>query len=153
MSLQSVWEFISNHSETLISVGITALLFLKAMVSQKLTFREAMIVLANTLQDEKKLVAGQFTTATVTKIDNVGQAAGASPSAVEAARQTITTINQAVANAQPATPATPAVASSGSGDIKVGSMNGRPIYLGQVVGWSAQAKAAMDVFARIFGKK
>ncbi len=153
MSLQSVWEFIVNHSETLISIGITALLFLKAMVTQKLTFREALVVLTNTLQDEKKMTNGQFTAATVTKIDNVAQAAGASPSAVDLVKQTITTINQAVTNAQPPSPTAPAVASSGAGDIKIGSLNGKPIYLGQVAGWIAQAKAAMDVFGRIFGRK
>lgn len=152
MSLQLVWDFLVNHSETIISIGITAMLFIKAMVSQKMTAREALLVMANALQDEKKLVDGQFTTATVTKIEAVGQAAGASPSAVEVAKQTITEINRAVTNASPATPLRPATESSGA-DIKIGSMNGKPIYLGQVVGWSAQAKAAMDVFGRIFSRR
>lgn len=153
MTLVSVWEWVCAHAETIaVILGIVAG-FLKALANQKLTADQALLLIANALQDEKKMTNGQFTTATITKIDTVAQASGADPAVVDIAKQTITKINQAVTQAQPVTPTAPALSTAGANDIKIGSMNGRPIYLGQVVGISAQAKAVMEVFGRIFGRK
>lgn len=153
MTLVSSWEWVCAHAETIaVILGIVAG-FLKAMATQKLTADRALLLIANALQDEKKMTNGQFTTATITKIDSVAQASGADPVAVDIAKQAITKINQAVTAAQPVNPLAPAVSNAGVNDIKIGSMNGKPIYLGQVVGLSAQAKAVTEVFGRIFGRK
>jgi hypothetical protein len=150
MTLNDAWNYITTHIDTIIAV-LAALGAFAQAIKQKITAGEALVLLGNALQNEKQMVNGQFTGATVQKIEQIGAATGASPAAVAAVTNTITKINQAAATSPAGDPSAPAPAATG--DIKIGSLNGKPVYLGQVVGVSRQAQAVVEIFRGIFGRK
>lgn len=78
------------------------------------TLQDAVLIVTNTLKDEAKMEQGKFSYATIGKVEKVA------------------TVINAGADAKAAV--TSALTNGGhEGDIKVGSVNGKPIYIGQVV--------------------
>jgi len=140
MTFADVWNFILSHIDTIIAV-LTALAMFFKMVKEKVTAGQALVLLGNALQDEHKMVDGQFTPATVAKVENIAATTGAPAPAVTAVTDALTKINDA------------AKTTGAQNGIKVGSLNGKPVYLDQVVGITAQAQAVAAIFKGLFGKK
>ncbi len=72
------------------------------------TLAQSLIVLANTLKDESKMVGGQFTLKTVEKAEEVAREIGANDVAVEQVKQALRGKEL---------------------DLKLGSWKGKPVYL------------------------
>lgn len=120
--LQTIAQFLNDHKEAITTFVVMAIpLFYsivhaaKARIDGKITTREAIMLVINTLKDEAKMTDNAFHDATLQKIDKVAQAASTGASAVAEVKQVIGDVNR-------------------QNGIKVGSLNGKPVYLDQVVG-------------------
>lgn len=76
-------------------------------------FAQSLILLANTLKDESKMVGGQFTQDTLKKVEEVATTIGANDEATKQVKQ---------------------VLKGKELDIKLGSWRGKPIYLSDAMG-------------------
>lgn len=95
------------------------------------TLQEAVMLVANTLKDEAKMADGKFSDATIAKVEKVAEVIKAGDDAKKA-------VTSALSNGEH------------TNDIKVGSLGGRPIYIGQVVTTGA---ALLEFWRRIKGEK
>lgn len=155
-----ITQYCIDHKDTVVSLALLALAVFQA-IKQKLTIQEALQLMANTLKDETKMPAGQFSAETVTKLQQVSTAVQAGQAAVQEVRQALGTFNQAAAAAPqpivaatgtPVVPQAPAVIDPHASDIKVASVGGKPIYLSQVTGIGSQAAAALAIVRGLFGR-
>lgn len=76
------------------------------------TLAQSLVVMANTLKDENKMVGGQFTTATIKKAQEVATTIGANDVAVEQVKQAL---------------------KGREIDVKLGSWKGKPVYLSDAI--------------------
>jgi len=117
--------FVSQNKETIASIIVALITFLQA-IKAKVQAREAIMLVVNTLKDEDKLTpTGQFKSQTIEKIDQVATIAKVSTGAVENVKQVINDVNR--------------------GGIKLGSYNGKPVYLEDVSRVGSQLGAALQV--------
>ncbi len=89
------------------------------------TLAQSLIVLANTLKDENKMVGGQFTLQTVAKAEEVARQIGANDQAIEQ-------VKEALKGRQI--------------DVKLGSWKGKPIYLSDALKVGGIADAVRRLF-------
>ena len=89
------------------------------------TLAQSLIVLANTLKDESKMVGGQFTLKTVEKAEEVAREIGANDVAVEQVKQAL---------------------KGKELDMKLGSWKGKPVYLSDAL----QIGGIIQGFSKLF---
>lgn len=89
------------------------------------TLAQSLIVLANTLKDESKMVGGQFTLKTVEKAEEVAREIGANDVAVEQVKQALRGKEL---------------------DLKLGSWKGKPVYLSDAL----QIGGIIQGFSKLF---
>lgn len=94
------------------------------------TLQDAVLIVANTLKDEAKMEEGKFSEATIAKVEKVATVIGAGADAKKAVTQALTSGKE-------------------TSDIKLASIHGRPIYLGQITVLGA---ALAEFWRRIKGK-
>lgn len=125
-------EFLATHKEE-IALVVTLIVTLAQAIKAKLQAREAIILLLNVLKDEDKMTAsGQFKDATLKKIDQVAQVAQVGTTAVAEVKQVITDVNR--------------------GGLKLGSYNGKPVYLEDVGRIGSRLGAALSIVRGILRK-
>jgi hypothetical protein len=90
-----------------------------------------LVLIANTLKDEDKMVDGKFAAATAAKVEKVAAVMGAGTNAVVEVKQAV-----AQNSTNPA---------DHKGDIKIASINGKPIYLGETAAIGTKLSAALGV--------
>jgi len=117
--------FVSQNKEAIASIIVAIFTFMQA-IKAKVQAREAIMLVVNALKDEDKLTpSGQFKAETVNKIEKVATIAKVSTGAVENVKQVINDVNR--------------------GGLKLGSYNGKPIYLEDVSRIGSQLGAALQV--------
>lgn len=89
------------------------------------TLAQSLIVLANTLKDESKMVGGQFTLKTVEKAEEVAREIGANDVAVEQVKQALRGKEL---------------------DLKLGSWKGKPVYLSDALKLGGIAEGLRKLF-------
>ena len=114
---------ILEYLPLIITITSTIYYFLKARKAGK-TMAEALHVAINTLKVEDKMEAGAFKAELVDKVEAVSQALNVSN---EAKQQVTKVLN-----------------SGHELDIKLGSIKGKPIYLGDVTGIGSALAAALQ---------
>lgn len=104
-------DFLVENKETIIE--LVAILFVIAhAVKQKMSFRQTIALVINTLKDEEKMDGDQFTPETKVKLEEIAKEIGANSKALEEAKRGLDSTH------------------SGT---KIGSHKGKPIYLEDVL--------------------
>lgn len=92
------------------------------------TWEETFAILVNTLKDEKKMVEGGFSKDAVAKAQEVAKILGAGQEAEKKVQEILTKGKEQ--------------------DIKIGSINGKPIYLGKALGIGSALAAIVKGFRK-----
>ena len=137
-TLSTIWTFFQAHQDLILTAAFYILSVGSVLVSaikQKLSAQEAILLVVNTLKNEEQMHAGGevFKQDTIAKVDKVASAMSAGSTAVEQVKAALVT---------PAGVTIP-------GDIKLGSLNGKPIYLSNVTGVGSTLAAALSVLKGI----
>jgi len=117
-------DTIVNYLGYLVAILTAAISLYKSHKAGQ-TLAQSLIVLANTLKDESKMVGGQFTLKTVEKAEEVAREIGANDVAVEQVKQAL---------------------KGKELDMKLGSWKGKPVYLSDAL----QIGGIIQGFSKLF---
>lgn len=112
---------------TLVTILLSAVKSIKAGK----TLEESVLLVVNTLKDENKMQDGKFSQATIDKVERVATVISAGAEAQEKVKAVL-------------------VNGEHSDDVKIGSVNGKPLYIGQVV---TTGSALLSFWEKIKGMK
>lgn len=110
---------------------VTILLSVAKSIRAGKTLQDAILIVANTLKDENKMESGKFSDATIAKVERVA-------GVISAGAEAETTVKKVLTGG------------AHTNDVKVGSVNGKPIYIGQVVTTGA---ALLEFWNKLRGLK
>ena len=132
--MENFYNMLIEYKEALtVLIGIYFFIrkvYLQMKVAKK---EEKYWVILNALKDENKMVEGkQFTNDFYNKIEKVAEALGATQGTIKEARKNIHNINE------------------GEGIIKIGTDNGKPLYLDKMLQEAGKVRKVFKLFKGIF---
>lgn len=144
-TLTNMWVFFKAHQEIILSILFYVFSIGSILVSavrKHLSMQEAMILMINTLKDEDKMEANGaiFKEDTLKKIDKIAEVTQVGAQAIAEVKSVITTAN----TRDPST--------ANPGDIKLGSYNGKPVFISDAYTVGSKLVSALGILRGILRK-